>query len=195
MNHRRFVRPRPWRAKLEIFLPSDSARGRRSARCGRSDILQRINSLHPRKLAIPSQFAVRMIFKDNRCEEKNVRGNSRPSTATSLRKTSETPMNPTPSGTPTSKHWWQKIMQRQPTMQWISYIMIFSVLLVFILEYPVGEFGVAVLRNRASPGGADGAQRPLVLVPRWKSSAAGSGFDPAWCLISSPIFWLWGLLR
>lgn len=30
-------------------------------------------------------------------------------------------------------------MQRQPTMQWISYIMIFSVLLVFILEYPVGK--------------------------------------------------------
>jgi signal transduction histidine kinase len=30
-------------------------------------------------------------------------------------------------------------MGRQPTMQWISYIMIFSVLLVFILEYPVGQ--------------------------------------------------------
>jgi signal transduction histidine kinase len=44
-----------------------------------------------------------------------------------------------PSGIGKLKNWLRKSTQGTRIMQWISYVMIFSVLVVFILEYPVGE--------------------------------------------------------
>jgi signal transduction histidine kinase len=44
-----------------------------------------------------------------------------------------------PSGIGKLKNWLRKSTQGTRIMQWISYVMIFSVLVVFILEYPAGE--------------------------------------------------------
>ena len=44
-----------------------------------------------------------------------------------------------PSGIENIKNWLKKSTQGEGIMQWISYVMIFLVMVVFILEYPVGQ--------------------------------------------------------
>ena len=87
--------------------------------------------------------------------------------------------------------WFKKNTEGSQLMQWISYFMVFSVLVIFILEYPQRESWTGGFSALFLPWRCCSLSISCISNTTGRKSFTGIRTCLAGCLISLPICWFW----